>query len=280
MNETCDFKMEFTFPNITYFHSFIYEKGHFLAFRYYNIGTGKKLLYKNLCVNPEKLKKKVKDVHLTIEQESLIKSEYNYATKSSNLKLFSCNKCSFVSACKNSLKEHNFIHLDLTDLDQLAQIKMEYSKLVNGFRNTHISTTKQFKVDNAAKLEVGDQDLTPKGYGLQFITRNRFTPKQIKFLTDIFNNGEKNGIIRTPKSVHSEMKSLTGTLFTFEERLTIKQIKSYFGSLKQKQRNQSKIKKVEEEEEGDEEKDGIESENDELEENLDILERNVNEYLD
>jgi hypothetical protein len=268
VNENCDFKNDFKFQNITNFHSFKYESDHLFAYRYYNIGTGKKIFYKDLlCLKNDVLTNKLNKDLLTIEEESLNKEFYEYALKDSNMKIFKCNKCSFITFCKNSLKEHSYIHIDESELDDLSKIKLEYSKLVGDFRSAQVSKSKNLKEEFFSDLKLGNDLLTQKGFGLKFISRERFSQKLIKFLTDIFEKGEKTGNIRSAKSAHQEMME-KGEFFNFDERKSEKQIKSFFSSLKTKQNKVIKKKilekqKEEEEDLSDEYQTESESEDDE-----------------
>ena len=273
VNENCDFKNDFKFANVTNFHSFVFDIDHMYAFRYYNIGTGKKILYKDLlCLKNEDLIKKLNEALLDIEEENLDSKFYEYALKDSNMKIYRCNKCSFITFCKNSLKEHSFVHIDESELDDLSKAKLEYSKLVGDLRNTQILKNKTFKEENIENLKFGNDALYLKGSALKFINRERFSPKLVKFLTDIFNEGERTGKIRTAKSAQKEMMEL-GEFFDFAERKTEKKIKSFFSSLKSKQNKMIKSRLlVKEKEEGEEEL----SEENQTESESDIEERNEN----
>ncbi len=103
MNNSLDFKNDFKFPSITNFHSFSYEKDYLLAFRYYNIGTGKKIYYKDLVkIDINEMMKKLDKASLVIVQKQNVNNHYMYAPKSSNMKMFKCDKCELFFTVKTA----------------------------------------------------------------------------------------------------------------------------------------------------------------------------------
>jgi len=190
MNNSLDFKNDFKFPSITNFHSFSYEKDYLLAFRYYNIGTGKKIYYKDLVkIDINDMIKKLDKASLVIVQKQNVNNHYMYAPKSSNMKMFKCDKCELVFYSKNSLKEHSFTHIDEKELNQMSKIKLQYADMVKGLRNKITSSARELKKSNDEGLKNGKHELQ-KGFGFNFIQK-RFSDNVKNYLHDIFEEGER-----------------------------------------------------------------------------------------
>ena len=190
------------------------------------------------------------------------------------MNIFRCDKddCQFVTFSKKNLTEHKFSHIDVSELDQMSKIKIEYSKLVNGVRTTNISETKKFKTNNQQHLKNGDPNLATKSFAQKSISKSRFNENQKSFLKKIFDEGVKSGKPSTPKSVLAEMVNLTPSRFSLKERMSLAQIKSYFGTLKQKQNKHARSIILREEEDEAEEENVKDSE-EENEENINNLKR-------
>ena len=171
MNSTMDFKNNFCFPNVTSYQSFSFEYDYLLSFRYYNISEGKKyLLTSFLKFNVNDLIKKVKYASLTVLQDSISSEFYRYAVKSSNMKIFQCNKCEFTTFSKKSLKKHSFVHIDEQHLSQYSKNKLDYSKLINDLRKSNTMKTNELNKDIEQRMKEAEE-LLPKGYALKIKIR-------------------------------------------------------------------------------------------------------------
>ena len=166
-SENIDFKKDASFKNITYYHSFEYFCDHFNAFKYYNVGQGIKMMFKDtIKQNQTALIKKVKNSSLEIVDSGRLTNYEHLKSKNNNLSLFKCklDGCLYSTSDKNELKEHYGTHE--SNLSQHSKIKLEYAKRCSDIRtnNTNIETI--YKEKNQNLINSQNSDLA-QGYALK-----------------------------------------------------------------------------------------------------------------
>ena len=235
VNDLISFKNDFEFKNITSYHSFEYFDNHLLAFNNYNVGFGKKIKYvdqlreidvKNLVIKLKKASLKIIEYETNNNDTALINLFSN------NLFIFKCEICEFITSEKNELKEHAGSHE--VNLSQLAKTKIMYAKKLRDIRTQNLKTETEYKKVNET-LFLNSVNALKNGYGLKVMSKNRFTQNVKDYLTEHFNVGEKTGRKIDPKAVEKEMVAKTDK-FIHSERLSAKQIKSYFSQLASKRK--------------------------------------------
>ena len=226
-----DFKKDFNIKNISYLHSFEYFEDYLIAYKYYNVGTGNKIMYKDLTkLDSKDIKNKIENFSLKIHDSNEMNDFGNLKSKSNNLSLIKCkfDGCNYSTSDKNEIKEHNGSHE--LHLNQHSKIKLKYAEKVSDMRTNNLLIESAYKNDNENSIMNSIYDLK-KGFALRKIERKRLNENQKRYILEKFNIGENTGRKVDPKACEKEMISLTER-FSNEERLSYKTIQSQFYQLK------------------------------------------------
>jgi hypothetical protein len=261
--------------NITKFHSFEYSAEKLKSFNYYDIGSGVETEIENLVVNQlELIKKKVNEAKLTIVDMTGLPSE-SLITHKNKPTVLKCTieSCPYVCFYETKLEKHVNDHDMIKKMPQINKIMIKYAESLIETRTYNSSESKSFQEENIALLE-NVYNFQENGYAIKHRKNVRFSEKQRNFLLDKFNIGVQTNRKVTPEAVEAEMIALNDK-FTFEERLSSKQIKSYFSTLAAKQRkdqnNNTKIKKSNKKQPKNDSSDSNEEDNNENDEENDNI---------
>ena len=155
-----DFKKDFKIKNISYLHSFEYFEDYLIAYKYYNVGTGNKIMYKDLTkLDSKDIKNKIENFSLKIHDSNEMNDFGNLKSKSNNLSLIKCkfDGCNYSTSDKNEIKEHNGSHE--LHLNQHSKIKLKYAEKVSDMRTNNLLIESAYKNDNENSIMNSINDL-------------------------------------------------------------------------------------------------------------------------
>ena len=155
--------------------------------------------------------------------------------------IFKCNieNCSFVTFSDIKLDGHISGHNSISKLPQIENISLEYIELLKEIRQYNNSESNSFQHLNVSLVENNYKTLL-NGYALKKRKTSKFNEKQKKILEEKYRIGLNTNRKVTPEAVSEEMIKRSDN-FSFEERLTAKQIKSYFSRLASKERDKNSL---------------------------------------
>jgi hypothetical protein len=224
INETLNFKKKVNIPNISKYHSFLYEGEKIIIFRYYNIGSGIEMNLKDI-INDDKIKELVKNGGLEISFDSS-----QFVTKFLTLSgkkitdYYNCEQCAKRFLSKKDLDNHENVHEN--KMSQIDVYQLKYANALVDTRETNSRNEKESK-NIVCNVEINKEKLQ-MGFAIRDRKKVRFSEAQIKYLVDLFEKGERDTKNRArPSAVEADM------IKNFPENLclTVKQITSYFSRL-------------------------------------------------
>ncbi|CAF5031246.1 unnamed protein product, partial [Rotaria sp. Silwood1] len=134
-------------------------------------------------------------------------------------------------------------------LKLLDKAKLHYKEQLENDENEHIRSIQNFKIIHSSNGNVNYE--LKQGWAL-FNRKPQilFSDDQVTYLVQKYNEGEKNGMKWNPSQVAEQMQTtINNGHYVFEpsQWLTSSQIKSFFGRLTRKRRQQSQLNKEREE---------------------------------
>ena len=219
--------------NINLYHSAQFFEDHMKLYRYYEIGSGKVVLYNQAKFKPS----------YTIKTNFSNTSSNSKKIKKRNTKkmlLFCKNpSCASVFESVEELEQHtlNETHKSIKERSSMDNFKSSFVKKMKASLSSHlvISST-EVQISEKIKGTAVDEapifsEVLKQGWAIPKINTFRYSFAQKKFLYDLFMEGHKNGKKKSPEEA---VMVLRNHFASTKDYVTTSQVRSLFSSFARK----------------------------------------------